>query len=139
MYRRIESLQLPVVMAESLVGLEDVIIDLNQKQMRIGQDADGADLYNYRSDAYAEFKQAGGSQAPFGVADFYSTGAFYRGMTVQITADSIVFDSTDPKTDKLSDLSNGRMFGLTDASKAEFKRLYLQDSFIDAARLRLRL
>lgn len=139
MLQRLEALELPVLMAESMRGFEDVIENLNKEQMRLGQDADGADLYNLRSSAYAEYKQNNGSRAPFGVADFYETGSFFAGMSVEITDSSVIYDSSDEKTADLAKKSNNRMLGLNSDSRTEFKNEYLQEAFVDATKMKLKL
>lgn len=139
MSRKLQALKFNAIVVESLTGLEDVIEKLNQEQMRLGLDADGAELYALRSSSYAEWKQNEGSRAPFGVADFYNTGDFFRGMSVQITESAIMFDSSDPKTPELDKKSNSRMFGLTKESKTELKTEYLQNEFIMAVEMKLGL
>jgi hypothetical protein len=107
--------------------------------MRLGQDADGADLYNLRSSAYAEYKQNNGSRAPFGVADFYETGAFFSGISVELTDILIIFNSSDEKTADLANKSNDRMLGLNADSRTEFIAEHLQESFTDAAKMKLKM
>jgi hypothetical protein len=136
---RLKALELAALMGESVRGFEDVIEILNKEQMKIGQDADGADLYNYRSPDYAEYKQNNGSKAPFGVADFYETGAFFSGISVELTDSLIIFNSADEKTADLEKKSNDRMFGLNSDSRTEFISEYLLESFVDAAKMKLRL
>lgn len=112
---------------------------LNREQMSAGQDADGADLYYYRSDFYADWKLTLPSYtAPGGIADFKVTGEFHRSMFARVEGDSIVFDATDDKTDKLIGLSPN-MFGLTDESRRSLNSQYLQGAFVAAVKDQIKL
>lgn len=137
--RLIEQMNLARLMSASCIGAEDLMAQLNREQMSAGQDADGADLYYYRSDFYADWKLTLPSYtAPGGVADFKVTGEFHRSMFARVEGDSIVFDATDDKTDKLLGLSPN-MFGLTDESRRSLKDQYLQGAFIAAVKDQIRL
>ncbi|HTJ53727.1 MAG TPA: hypothetical protein VL443_29935 [Cyclobacteriaceae bacterium] len=83
-------------------------IDLNTEQLFHGRDAQGNKLKAYRNPAYAEFKQ---SLNPLGVTDLKLTGDFYRGFYAKTDRFPIMFDSSDSKTEMLTE-KYGEIFGL---------------------------
>ena len=129
-YNRMAQMNLNRLMSASLIGAEDLMAQLNRDQMSMGVDADGADLYYYRSDAYANWKLSLSSyMAAPGIADFKVTGEFHRSIFARVEGDNITFGATDDKTKKLLGLSPN-MFGLTDESRKSLNDQYLQGAFV---------
>ena len=97
----------------AIVENREEILDLNVAQLRQGKDSLGQFLYEYASEDYAQFKQAMGSQAPFGVADLILEGDFTEGFTLKKEGREFRFDSTDEKRDKLVQMYGEDIFGLS--------------------------
>lgn len=93
---------------------QEEILDANTSQLEMGKDSLGNFLYDYASDAYAQFKIAYGSKAPLGTPDLKLEGNFYDGFVLKYEGKGIVITSTDEKTDKLIKKYGGDIFGLAD-------------------------
>jgi len=93
---------------------QEEILDANTSQLEMGKDSLGNFLYDYASDAYAQFKIAHGSKAPLGTPDLKLEGNFYDGFVLKYEGKGIVITSTDEKTDKLIKKYGGDIFGLAD-------------------------
>jgi len=87
--------------------------DLNIEQMLFGNNADGEDIGEYRSESYAAMKQSMNSRPPAMVPDLRLTGAFHSGMKVDYTGNDLTFTSTDSKTSELTAKYGQNIFGLT--------------------------
>ena len=113
---------------------EAEIIDANTAQLEGGKDAFGNFLEEYTTDAYAEFKQALGSKAPFKIADLKLEGNFYAGFDL-ISEGMTIFriTSTDEKRDKLVSEWGEDIFGLNEDSLKEIRPLVLE-SFLTLLR-----
>lgn len=128
--RLLESVNMIRVASAVLGGAEDLMASLNVGQMESGKDADGAPLYYYRSEWYADWKLSlAGYTAPQGIADFKVTGAFHDSVFARVEGTDIEFSATDTKTEDLLDKSKN-MFGLTSESKDELIESYLQEAFV---------
>jgi hypothetical protein len=90
--------------------------DANVSRIERGKNTEGGDMGYYRSENYADLKQAMGSKAPYGVFDFKFDHDFLSGVFAKREKDTIKFDSTDEKTTKLTLLAekfDSEVFGLT--------------------------
>lgn len=101
----------------AIVENQEEILDLNVAQLKQGKDSLGRFLEEYSSEDYARFKQAMGSQAPFGVADLILEGDFTEGFVLIKDGIGFRFDSTDWKRDKLVQMYGEDLFGLTIGSQ----------------------
>jgi hypothetical protein len=72
---------------------EKLIVELNQQQLRIGENAFGQDVGKYKSDRYADLKKRIGSQAPNGVPDLLFSGKLYKEMFVKFEDKQYFTDS----------------------------------------------
>jgi len=98
----------------AIIENQEEILDLNVAQLEVGENALGNLLDTYTTDEYAEFKQALGSKAPFGVADLILEGGFTEGFTLLQQGNEFEFTSTDPKTSMLVKDWGESIFGLQD-------------------------
>lgn len=99
-----------------------VATDLNRKQLyEQSKRSDDVPLNPYQSPVYALNKNRINPTPGLFKPDFYVTGAFQRGMYAQVKGGkSIVFGSTDFKSDKLETRDTNKIFGLTLDSKKVF-------------------
>ena len=103
----------------AIVENREEILDLNVAQLKQGKDSLGEFLDEYASDDYAQFKQAMGSQAPFGKPDLILEGDFTEGFILSYQGDAFFFDSTDEKRNHLVDKYGADIFGLSIKSQIE--------------------
>jgi hypothetical protein len=101
----------------AIIENREEILDLNVAQLKQGKDSLGRFLEEYASEDYAQFKQAMGSQAPFGVADLILEGDFTEGFVLRKEGREFRFDSTDEKRDKLVQMYGEEIFGLSAESQ----------------------
>lgn len=96
--------------------------DLNRKQLYDQSvRSDGQRLNPYQSPAYALEKNRINPTPGLFRPDFYVTGAFNRGIYAQVKAGkSIIFGSTDFKSERLEKRDTNKIFGLTMDSKQVF-------------------
>lgn len=116
---------------EAVIEFKDEITDLNVSQIERGLGYDGKILGEYESDRYSKLKQDMGSLAPYGVYDFKFSGEFLDDTTVEEHPSGqgqLIFLSYDEKSSKLEELSNDRVFGLTDESIGQLKDIGIIES-----------
>ena len=97
----------------AVVENREEILDLNISQLEVGKDSLGELLERYALDEYAQFKQALGSQAPFGTPDLKLEGDFHSGFVLIVDGREIRITSTDDKTGDLAHKYGQDIFGLT--------------------------
>jgi hypothetical protein len=97
------------------------LVKSQQKQMLHGLNSEGKAIGAYKGVVYAEEKYAMNPLAGKGIVDLKLTGDFYNAIFTDITGDSIIFDSSDDKTENLEGRydKHGKIFGLNAASKKE--------------------
>lgn len=110
----------------AVVENQEEILDLNISQLEVGKDSLGELLERYALDVYAEFKQAIGSQAPFGVPDLKLEGDFHSGFVLIVDGKEIRITSTDDKTDDLEFKYGEDIFGLMEDSMDKIRPALLQ-------------
>ena len=110
----------------AVVENREEILDLNISQLEVGKDSLGELLERYVLDSYAEFKQAIGSQAPFGIADLILEGDFTEGFFLIVDGKKIQITSTDDKTGDLAHKYGQDIFGLTEDSMDTIRPALLQ-------------
>lgn len=115
---------------EAIVEHREEILDLNVAQLRSGKDSLGELLDEYASDAYAQFKQAIGSQAPLGIPDLILEGDFTEGFILKGDGMEFFITSTDEKKDRLRDKYGEDIFGLAEESLEEIRPAILESFLI---------
>jgi len=113
----------------AIVENQEEILDLNVAQLKRGRDSLGEFLDEYASEDYARFKQAMGSQAPFGKPDLILEGDFTEGFVLKYQGDAFFFDSTDEKRNHLVDKYGDAILGLSIKSQTEITP-QIAESFI---------
>lgn len=91
----------------------------------MGLKADGTDLKEYKSAAYAKKKQLMNPRPPFGVADARYTGELYKEMFVDVRQNIVVFDSASPHATFMIKRDGPAIFGLTDKSREKYAESYM--------------
>jgi hypothetical protein len=89
-------LNVPIMIEETLKELTPVIEDLLGEQLQRGERGDGTILPNYSPVSVHVYGK------PAGPIRLFETGAFYRGMTLEVTAKDFEIKDTDSKTAKLT-------------------------------------
>ena len=110
----------------AVVENREEILDLNIAQLEVGKDSLGELLERYALETYAEFKQAIGSQAPFGIPDLKLEGDFHSGWILVVDGKEIRITSTDDKTGDLAHKYGQDIFGLMEDSLNTIRPALLQ-------------
>lgn len=97
--------------AVKLANKDKRIPQILKDQMRL---TEGVVKWEYSSGEYKEYKRSKASYIGiFPRVDFYDTGKFQKGIFSRAQGGSLVFDSTDSKSDKLRELYGDNIFELT--------------------------
>lgn len=107
---KLGKLDVEVLCINALENNEGLLIELQQKQMLYGKNANNEEIGYYRSPFYEELKNRMNPLAQRRV-DLKYTGAFHNGITV-IAGKEIIFDSKDNKTLDLVEKYSEDIFGL---------------------------
>lgn len=107
----------------AVLGTSLFLINYNKQQLfEDSLGADGQRLNLYRSIPYALWKNKRNKAPGFMHPDLYDTGAFYKGFFAEVKDFSFEIDSKDKKSNTLKNKYGDTIFGLTEASKAEYTR-----------------
>lgn len=107
---------------------------LNQGQMFEGKGKD-RNIGTYRNfrmkdgRQYRDFKAAKNPLPGVGNVDLKLTGAFYRGMKMEVRGDSIEMDSTDSKAPGLLEKYGGQIYGLNAKNQPTFNEVAFLTTF----------
>jgi hypothetical protein len=120
MLRRLERLDLQNEIQQSLIDTRDVYIAQQKDQMVHGKNKNGTLIGKYRNPAYAAQKFSQNSLAGFRNVDLKLTGAFHRGIFVEVRDDELIIFSEDKKAGMLEDKYGDEIFGLSKKYKIPF-------------------
>ena len=131
-YENLKGIDIVGIASDIVRSDADIIVELQKDQLMFGNDKSGTGITpQYRSDAYAEMKQAMNPRPEFGTPDLRLTGAFYNAMYLDF--DSLEVTSSDPKTELLVEKygSNGKypIFGLSEFSIGRYRAIFNQKFF----------
>lgn len=115
-------------LSKVLSGIDKIIVDASERnkdefadiqtdQMQKGKNSEGGSIGRLRSPAYSQRKKNRGGVAPFGQVDLRNTGKFQRGVFAKVSATGILLDSTDSKTEELTEKYGEEIFGYNEDSK----------------------
>lgn len=122
MLRRVKSVQLEREVPVIVQNTADEMVRLNRSQLYKGVNVEGNKLTPYQSPLYALEKNRTNPAPGLFNPDLFVTGAFYRGFYAQVKAGkSVIFGSTDVKSEALEEKYGKLIFGLT----KDNKRVYL--------------
>lgn len=127
--QRLQSLDIEKVASNSLDETKDAFVELNKEQMFEGKNKQGDPIGMYQSKQYSAYKNALNPKPGYGVPDLKLTGAFYRGIKMDVSGVRFTVVSTDSKSSALEN-KYGDIFGLSTPFKSEFIDRSLQPEFI---------
>lgn len=107
---KLEKLEVKTICVSALENNEGLLIELQQKQMFLGKNANGEEIGFYRNASYEEMKNRMNPLAKRRV-DLKLTGAFHNSITV-LAGEETIFDATDNKTLNLVEKYTEDIFGL---------------------------
>ena len=112
-YNKLQSIDLQKAKEDAVLANKDVIISLNQGQIRLGRTMKDENIEPYYSDLYLKRKLKMSSYvAPAGIPDLYLTGAFVGAMDVIVDNGEYFLTSWDEKNGFLTN-RYADIFGLT--------------------------
>lgn len=114
---------------------DEVILDLNRRQLMSGIDAKGKSLGDYKNPSYALMKK---TLNPKGVVDLNLTGDFHDSMLL-VNNLPIEIDAFDGKTNDLKNKYGQDIFGLTKESRKILAVGYIKERLINYYRRLLHL
>ncbi len=103
------------IKADSVEQTKDIAAQLNRDDLSVGLLATSNPITPQYSPAYAKKK---GTTTP----NLYFTGAFYKGIFVEVNKTTLTFNSSDIKATPLEARYSKYIFGLTADSKAEYAK-----------------
>lgn len=132
LYKKISSLTVVDSAVSSLNETKETAADLNALQLFLGIRIDGKLITPFYSPFTVEIKKTKGQ-----VTDrvtLKDTGAFYSGLTLEATKDTINFFSTDEKSGSLENKYGKQIFGLTNENKQTYVKGVLGQTFFSKIR-----
>lgn len=106
---------------------EKELIDLQQDQMAVGENAEGDMIGRLKNEEYAKRKKQKGGIAKFGQVDLKNTGDFYDAIFVKIAKKYIEISSSDFKTDGLEEKYGEIIFGLNEYYKVKYAEILIME------------
>lgn len=107
---KLDKLDVKITCISALENNEGLLIDMQQKQMLLGENANGDEIGFYRNASYEEMKNRMNPLAKRRV-DLKLTGSFHNSITV-LAGEETIFDATDNKTLDLVEKYSEDIFGL---------------------------
>ena len=126
---KVKSLDAGRIAVDALSETSEKRIEANREQMSKGLDNTGGIIGVYASRQYAAFKQALGSQAPYGIVDLKLTKSFQQQIKSSVNGNTIVTDSTDSKSADLQKRYGTDVFGLSTQYKITYIANDLRPAF----------
>ena len=96
---RLVALDFQQIAVECLKSNEPILLDANIDQLKHGKTSKNEQIGKYSNRGYADEKYAMNQLAGRGNVDLILTGAFARGIFVNFTQDSMIFDSSAAEKD----------------------------------------
>lgn len=139
--RLIKLVNLNKIGASIIADSKPELISKNKEQlMDSGVNKLGQKLRRYQSNSYAARKNKLNPFPGFGVPDLYRTGAFQSGFQLRINSvNTFELFSTDGKSKQLIEKYGKDIFGLTNESKAEYRKEVMQPELVKAVKQILKL
>ena len=102
--KRLTAIDMQQIAVECLKSSEPFLLDANIDQLERGKTSKNEQIGKYANSGYADEKYAMNQRAGRGNVDLILTGGFYRGIFVNFSGDSMIFDSTQKRGDDGPDL-----------------------------------
>lgn len=128
--QKVQQMDTEQIIIDAVTATEDQITVENKEQLFDGLDNDGniiGDIKPYASANYAFEKYQKNPIPGLGNPDLNDTGAFYAGMTIDISGSALKQYSTDSKNDELVAKYPG-IYGLGPIAKKDYITGYLQQA-----------
>ena len=101
--QRAKAINIPDLKMKAVKNKEQLLTDLQKKQIRQGMDANNSRLIPLYPAGYGKYKSSLSTyHAPPGVPDLFLTGGWSRGIRMKLQGSEYLFDSTDSKDSKLT-------------------------------------
>jgi hypothetical protein len=130
MIAKLNSVDLNEIIADSI---EETKLDLNkvQKEQLLHGEGKNGRIGRYRNHKYAEAKHRLNPLAGLGNVDLKLKGDYYKGVFVDVRSGSVVIESGDNKTAKLTEKYGENISGLNPDYAAGYSNDYLAPQAID--------
>lgn len=115
---KVKAVDLEREVPEVVKSTSGTLISLQQKRLfNTGRDTEGKIIgfYSLGTEILSKGRKKFGNHYTL-----FDTGAFYRGMTISVDRDRIIFDSTDSKTGLLEDEYGSKIFGLDQKDRSYY-------------------
>lgn len=127
----LQAVNVEQVAKDSINATSEDFSDLNREQLMNGLRSDGKKVmdrpgFPYKNLKYARFKQGKNSKPGLMNPDLNLTGAFHRGIAMEVRNNDIIVESSDGKAAELESKYGGTIYGLNVKSQDE----YNQESFL---------
>lgn len=119
LYNRVKNLNTDEVITDSFTESTTAFEEENRKQLFEGQAKTGEITKKYKNNKYARVKNEMNPLPGLGTPDLKVTGAFYRGIRVEVSGETLNIKSTDSKGPDL-EAKYKDIFGLGGVYKKEF-------------------
>jgi hypothetical protein len=129
----LQALDIQTVSVQSIEQTKEYYADLNAEQLNKGRKQDGSLMPDYSLRSVIQFNK------PAGPIKLYDTGAFYKGLKLDVNGVKLSVYSTDSKSDMLESKYGTEIFGLSIPFKREYIKDALQPEFIKRVKDILRL
>lgn len=91
---RLAALDFQQIAIECMKSNEPILLDANIDQLKHGKRSNGEQIGTYKNESYARMKNRMNSLPGLDSVDLILTGAFARGIFINFTQDSMIFDSS---------------------------------------------
>jgi hypothetical protein len=96
---RLAALDFQQIAVECMKSNEPILLDANIDQLKHGKRSTGEQIGTYKNESYARMKNRMNPLPGLDSVDLILTGAFARGIFVNFTNDSMIFDSDRAEKD----------------------------------------
>lgn len=137
--RRFKALDINDQAQQAIDDTREPLIEKQKGQLLQGLNAKGNKIGKYRNNKYARVKNQMNPLPGLGTPDLKLTGAFHKGLFVDVRTDTYVIESGDEKNDDLQDKYGTEILGLNKESRVEYVKEDLRPRFLKNVRKKLRL
>lgn len=123
------------IILDEVKPFANMMADLNRDRLKSGLRPDGRRYSKYKNKYYAKRKYEMNPVPGLGNPDFYLTGEFHKGITVNINVDGYNYLSTDPNVASKNIYnrnSSDEIYGLMDSDIDEIRKTKYQEKVINA-------
>lgn len=138
LYDRFKKLDTDQIIEESIASTKDDLLELNKEQLYDGKLSTGADLSpSYLEDPYFKTREAAQAYSDWkdritpnsnrrkGIPNLFINGYLHNSFTVEVTANSVNFNTSASFGGKVVDKFGENIWGLNSTFKAEYLREFV--------------